>query len=122
MKAKARIWVCREEQLEEGEYKRVEVFYADDPSSVIVFRSRGNCLAYRNRCVHMGRDLDCQEDTIFDDDGEYLRCSMHGVTYDPMTGESLTAMCRGEKLTALKVEEDEEGVWLCDKRVKRLEQ
>jgi nitrite reductase/ring-hydroxylating ferredoxin subunit len=70
----------------------------------------------------MGRDLDCQEDTIFDDDGEYLRCSMHGVTYDPMTGESLTAMCRGEKLTALKVEEDEEGVWLCDKRVKRLEQ
>jgi hypothetical protein len=28
MKAKARVWVCRQEQLDEVDYKRVEVVYA----------------------------------------------------------------------------------------------
>jgi nitrite reductase/ring-hydroxylating ferredoxin subunit len=120
MKAKARIWVCRSEEVQEGNYKRVEVAYSSEPSSVVVFRYQGTCLAYRNLCVHMPRRLDCEKDMIFDDTGQNLRCSMHGILYDPVTGESISTICTGEKLTRVKIQEDEEGVWILDKRVNPL--
>jgi nitrite reductase/ring-hydroxylating ferredoxin subunit len=122
MKTRIRIPVCRRDQLGEGDYQRVEVAYANEPSSVVVFRYRGGCLAYRNLCVHMPRRLDCEKDMIFDPGGQYLRCSMHGIVYDPLTGASVSEICMGRKLTPVKVEEDEEGVWICDKRVKPLAQ
>jgi nitrite reductase/ring-hydroxylating ferredoxin subunit len=122
MKTKACIWVCRNDELEEGGYKRVEVAYSGEPSSVVVFRYRGACLAYRNLCVHMPRRLDCEKDMIFDDTGQNLRCSMHGILYDPVTGESISTICAGEKLTRVKIQEDTEGVWILDKRVNALDE
>ena len=118
MKSENRIWVCLSEQLMEGSCKRLEVTYVSEPSSVVVFRYKGNCLAYRNLCAHMPRRLDCEKDMIFDDTGQNLRCSMHGIMYDPITGESISALCMGERLTRVKVQENDEGVWINDKRVK----
>jgi nitrite reductase/ring-hydroxylating ferredoxin subunit len=112
-----RIWVCHGEQLDEGQYRRVDVLYASALDSVVVFRFRGECLAYRNLCVHMPRRLDCEKDMIFDDSRQRLRCSMHGIVYDPLTGESMSEICRGDRLTPVRLQEDEEGVWICDKRV-----
>ncbi len=120
MSTKQRIWVCSIDRLKEGSYERVEVEYADEPSSVIVFRYQGDFLAYRNLCVHMPRRLDCEKDMIFDDTGQNLRCSMHGVIYDPVTGESISTICEGDKLTPIKVEVNEGEVYIFDKRVKPL--
>lgn len=113
-----RIWVCTGEALTEGVHRRVDVLYAGAPDSVLVFRFQGRCYAYRNQCVHMPRRLDCERDMIFDAAGRYLRCSMHGIVYDPCTGESLSTLCSGERLTAVRVLEDGQGVWLNDKRVR----
>lgn len=120
MKTITRIFICPSDQLKDGDYKRIEVMYASEPSSVVVFRHKGQCLSYRNLCVHMPRRLDCEKNTIFNETGQYLRCSMHGITYDPVSGESVSTICNGEKLTSIKVVEDEEGIWLVDKRVKPL--
>ncbi len=118
MNTKSRIWVCHKDQLTEGDYMRIEVMYANEPTSVIVFRYKGNCLAYRNLCVHMPRRLDCEKDMIFDDTGQNLRCSMHGIIYDPVTGESKSTICASKKLTPVKVQENEEGFWIFDKRTR----
>lgn len=117
MSRKTRIWVCESEQLKEASYQRVNVLFMKKPSSVIVFRHNGECLAYRNLCVHMPRALDCEEDMIFDATGRLLRCSMHGIVYEPETGTSVSDICWGKKLTPVKVEETEDGIWICDKRV-----
>jgi len=115
-----RIWISMSDQLEEGHYIRIEVTYTGSPASVLVFRYQGKCLAYRNLCVHMPRELDCEKDTIFDDTGQFLRCSMHGIVYDPITGESMSTMCTGERLTPVRVLEDEDGIWIQDKQVKNI--
>ena len=65
----------------------------------------------------MPRRLNCERDVIFDDTGNYLRCSMHGIIYDPETGRSQSSMCNGEKLQALKVIEEDACVYINDKRV-----
>ncbi len=113
-----RIWVSRGDQLIEGSYLRMDVEYAGEIIPVVVFRYKGICKAFRNQCVHMPRQLDCELGTIFDSTGNYLRCSMHGIVYDPLSGISVGTMCNGEQLTPIGIAEDDRGVWIQDMRVK----
>lgn len=115
-----RIWVCPGEQIAEGAYLKVQVCYDDQPLSVVVFRHGGQCRAYRNLCVHMPRALDCEQDMIFDASGRFLRCSMHGIVYDPVSGVSLSEICRGQSLMPVELVEDDGGIWLVDRHVSRL--
>ena len=115
-----RIWVTSSEQLDEGDYLYRDCQFRGQATSIFVFRHKGICKAYRNLCVHMPRTLNCEANTIYDETGENLRCSMHGIIYDPETGESLSTMCSGQKLTSIKVVEDEQGIWIQDKRIKLL--
>jgi len=116
----ARIWLCPSAELAEGAYLKTELIYDGEAVSMVVFRHKGACLAYKNLCVHMPRTLDCEQDMIFDATGRFLRCSMHGIVYDPLTGESLSDICRGQRLTAIDTHEDETGVWIADRHVKPL--
>lgn len=113
-----RIWLAPSDQLVEGNYLRWEVEYAGEIVPVVVFRYKGHCKAYRNLCVHMPRQLDCELPTIFDSTGKYLRCSMHGIVYDPLSGLSVGTMCNGEMLTPIGIIEDQQGIWIQDIRVK----
>jgi nitrite reductase/ring-hydroxylating ferredoxin subunit len=115
-----RLWVASSERLVEGGYLRMDIGYAGEAISVVVFRYQGECLAYRNLCVHMPRRLDCEKDMIFDASGRYLRCSMHGIVYDPNTGAALSEICTGKRLTPITVREDGEGVWIDDRLAKPL--
>lgn len=113
-----KLWVCSSVELRNRAYRSIEVRYAGEASSVLVFRLDGRCYAYRNQCVHMPRRLDGECDTIFDAGGRHLRCSMHGIVYDPLNGASVSTMCNGERLTTVRLIEDDQGVWLNDKRIK----
>jgi nitrite reductase/ring-hydroxylating ferredoxin subunit len=56
-------------------------------------------------------------DAVFDEQQQHLRCSMHGIVFDPASGESLSVLCAGERLEALRVAEIDGQVYLVDKRV-----
>ena len=84
---------------------------------MVVFLFKGKVFAYLNQCVHMPRTLNCQRDTIFDEKRELLRCSMHGIVYQPETGESISTMCNGERLQALRLNEVDGNIYINDKRV-----
>ena len=66
----------------------------------------------------MPKALNCERDTVFDESRELLRCSMHGIVYDPVAGESLSTMCRGERLNLLRVDEIDGWIRISDKRVR----
>jgi nitrite reductase/ring-hydroxylating ferredoxin subunit len=109
--------VCPSADLKERGFVSIDVRYRGRPHSAIVFRYEANVYAYLNQCVHMPRRLDCERDTIFDADKALLRCSMHGIVYRPESGESLSTLCHGERLTALRVEEAGDRIVLRDKRL-----
>ena len=112
-----RFWACRSDALPDGAYLKLDAIFSGKPASLILFRYEGRCFSYLNLCVHMARPLDCEEDMIFDPTGRYLRCSMHGIVFDPATGEALSAICAGQRLTAVKVLENEGAIWIRDRRV-----
>lgn len=119
--SKFSIYICPGSLLKEGDCNRIDATFKGEEFSIIVIRYQGKVYSYLNRCVHMPKCLDSEvKNKIFDADKGVLRCSMHGIVYSPETGESLSDICRGEKLTAIRTFEDETGVYVKDKRVKIL--
>jgi len=108
--------ICPANQVPElGKYS-FSVHYRGGARNAILVRFKGVVYGYLNQCVHMPKPLDCEQDHIFDESGRYLQCSMHSICYDPASGESLSEICAGKKLTALKVREEGGWVYLVDKR------
>jgi nitrite reductase/ring-hydroxylating ferredoxin subunit len=114
------LFVCSSDDLAERTHVGIELLYEGQIEAVVVFRFEGDVYAYINRCVHMPKRLDCERDIIFDDNGQLLRCSMHGIVYEPSTGTSLSTMCHGEQLRPVRVQEHEGAVYVTDKRARPL--
>ncbi len=121
MIAKRRIPICAGDALAEGHHLGIEVHYDDAVQAVVLFRYQGRVYAYLNRCVHMGRPLDAEAGSIFDDAGQYLRCSVHGLIYDPVTGECGSTLCAGERLQPVRLIEEAGTIYINDKRARGIE-
>lgn len=116
MSVKQQFSICRPEQVPElGKYS-FNVLYRGAPHPALLVRFHGEVYGYLNQCVHMPRTLDCENSNIFDDSGRYLQCSMHSICYNPVSGESLSEICLDKKLTALKIKEEKDWIYLVDKR------
>jgi nitrite reductase/ring-hydroxylating ferredoxin subunit len=57
---------------------------------------------------------------VFDQSGLYLRCSMHGIVYQPETGASVSTMCEGERLKSVQIYEADGEVGIADYRVSKI--
>ena len=112
-----RVLVCATAALAEGEYRKLRLVFEKRDEECVVLRFEGAVYAYINRCVHMPRRLDCERKHVFDDSGRFLRCSMHGIVYQPQTGASLSTMCEGERLRAVEVYEEGGEIGLADFRI-----
>ena len=109
--------VCASEELADGQYQKLQMVFERREEECLVVRFDGKVYAYINRCVHMPRRLDGEENRVFDDSGRFLRCSMHGIVYTPQTGASVSALCEGEQLRAVTVYEEDGEVGIADFRV-----
>jgi nitrite reductase/ring-hydroxylating ferredoxin subunit len=108
--------ICPSAQIKElGKYV-FNISYRGEDRSAILIRFKGIAYGYLNQCVHMPRTLDCEEENVFDESERYLQCSMHSICYDPVTGESLSEICAGKKLTKIKIIEEGGWVYLTEKR------
>ena len=108
--------ICPSADLAELGRHRFRVLYRGTPREAILVRFQGVVYGYLNQCVHMPKELDCEHCHVFDAAGESIRCSMHGITYAPTTGECLSEICAGESLTRLRVQERDGILYLTEKR------
>lgn len=112
--------VCPSDALPElGRYS-FPIRYRGQPAEAIAVRFEGTVYGYLNLCVHMPRRLDCEGTRVFDDTGRFLRCTMHGIVYDPVTGECQSEICAGQSLTPLRIVERDGTLYLIDKRAEPL--
>lgn len=115
-----RFAVCASDALADGQFRKLDILFEGRPEECVLVRHAGRVYAYINRCVHMPRRLDGEAPQIFDPTGRYLRCSMHGIVYEPCTGASVSTMCEGEKLRAVGVYEADREIGIADFRVRLL--
>ena len=76
-------------------------------------------MADLNRCAHVPIELDWTEGQFFESGGDYLMCSTHGAIYVPDTGICAGGPCRGGRLRAIAVlEQDGQVYWQPDEYVR----
>ncbi len=119
------MYIAVAEALIEKDFLSVDVLFNNrslkpTPANIIVFRYLGRIYAYLNQCMHMRKPLTCQEDAIFDVEGRWLRCSMHGFIFEPETGVCISPVCEGQKLQAIKVVEEDGMLVFKEKRLQVL--
>ncbi len=123
LKLHHRLWIANSSEVKERSPIIFECTYNGKGESLLLIRYDGQCIGYLNKCVHMPFRLDCEKKTLFDHTRDKIKCSMHGIIYDPLTGESLSpTMCTGEKLNAINVVEDSAGIWIDDECVESVKE
>ena len=108
--------ICPSQGLPELGRHVFRILYRGRPEEAILVRFRGTAYGYLNTCVHMPKALDCEHCHVFDETGRYIRCSMHGITYQPETGLCQSEICAGKSLTSVRIAERDGVLYLTDKR------
>ena len=108
--------ICPSDSLPERASYGFRLRYRGEAREAILVRHGGVVYGYLNQCVHMPKALDCEHCHIFDESGRFIRCSMHGITYEPATGLCQSEICAGKSLTAVKIDERDGQIYLADKR------
>ena len=104
--------VCDAEALaERGDAVVFEVQQWGCKVGAFVLRFEGQVVGYLNRCAHVPTELDWQEGKFLDADRELIICSVHGATYEPLSGHCNGGPCAGARLTPLRVEERDAQVY-----------
>lgn len=104
------IRLCAPEELAEGRSRGFSV----QGRKLLAVRRDGRPYVYLNSCPHRGLALEWREDDFLDASGSLLRCAHHGALFLIEDGECVTGPCAGERLQALPVREDDQGLWLLD--------
>ena len=73
--------------------------------ALFAVRQHGEVYLYRNRCPHLGIELNWQEDQFLDVEETLIQCATHGALFKPGTGECIAGPCQGDALTELEVRE-----------------
>jgi nitrite reductase/ring-hydroxylating ferredoxin subunit len=111
------VWVCREEELEDGVVRTAQLGHDDDglPIMVLLLRDEnGVIVAYRNLCRHLPVPLDGGTGQLLSDDGAHLVCGTHGATYRLHDGFCVEGPCEGLALQRLHVREDRGDLYVTD--------
>ena len=103
-------------RLSEGEALRFRLLLDGVEREAFAVRFRGRVHAYLNVCRHQLQPLDFGDAHFFDEAYDALVCCHHGARYAPETGECVSGPCRGLRLTALALEEQDGALWCLGRR------
>jgi nitrite reductase/ring-hydroxylating ferredoxin subunit len=81
------------------------------PVRAFVLRFDGVVRAYLNRCAHVPAEMDWQPGEFLDLDRRVILCSIHGASYDPVSGRCVGGPCAHGRLTPLAVHESDAQVY-----------
>jgi nitrite reductase/ring-hydroxylating ferredoxin subunit len=79
-------------------------------ASGFVVRFHGKPYAYVNQCAHVSVELDWNEGEFFNTQKDYLICATHGAHYQPDTGFCVMGPCKGKRLKALALTEQDQQI------------
>ena len=91
------IRLCTLSELPDGQSRG---FLIDD-RPVFAVNSQQRIHVYRNRCPHLGVELEWVSDQFLNDDASLIQCSTHGALFIIDDGLCVAGPCLGEYLEAI---------------------
>lgn len=90
--------LCAVNDIPEGGSKGFDI---GDGHSCFAVRHDDQIYVYRNRCPHLGVELEWVEDQFLDADGALIQCATHGALFLIDNGHCVGGPCLGESLQAM---------------------
>lgn len=108
--------ICASSDLQDGGVGvRFDVAYRGQQVNAFAVRHGGVAYAYLNQCAHVPMEMDWLAGQFFDASRTWIICATHGALYEPHTGHCVDGPCRGAKLVALTLQEEQGKVcWIPD--------
>jgi nitrite reductase/ring-hydroxylating ferredoxin subunit len=98
--------ICAAAELpERGRGQTFDIEEFKRPARAFVLRIEGQVVGYVNRCAHVPVELDWQPGEFLDAEKREIICSVHGATYDPLTGACTGGPAGRGRLKPLRVAE-----------------
>ena len=82
--------------------------------SLFAVKKNGQVYVYRNKCPHLGVQLNWMEDQFLDSDGSLIQCTTHGALFLIESGECVAGPCIKKHLEAVPVKIIDQQVTLID--------
>ena len=67
----------------------------------VVIQKNSQFYVYKNRCPHIGINLEYQPNRFLDKEEQYIQCSNHGALFEIDTGYCVAGPCSGKSLIAV---------------------
>lgn len=101
--------------INEGQGLRFDLPSLGEFTTGFVIRFAGKPYAYVNQCAHIPVELDWQQGNFWTAEKDFLICATHGAQYEPDTGYCVSGPCKGKRLKALVVTEEDHLISIkCD--------
>ncbi len=102
-------FLCRLEDIEDGEGKGFVFGEGLERREIFVVREDEAVYGYANVCPHAGTPLDWEPNRFMNADGSYLMCHTHGALFRIEDGYCIAGPCAGQSLTQVAVRLAEDG-------------
>ena len=115
--------LCHSAELEEkGRAVVWDVMEWRRPARAFALRYDGQVRAYMNRCSHVPTEMDWQPGEFLDLEKRVILCSIHGASYEPISGHCVGGPCGRGKLAAIRTEErDGQVYWYPSRDIRPVE-
>ena len=67
----------------------------------VVIQKNSQFYVYKNRCPHIGINLEYQPNRFLDVEKQYIQCANHGALFEIETGYCIAGPCSGKSLIAV---------------------
>lgn len=104
--------LCRLDDIPPRGSKGFNLSLDGEALNLFVVRLGQAVYGYRNRCPHVGVELNWQPDTFLSFDERDIQCSVHGAMFRIQDGHCLSGPCVGRSLEPLAVEVEDGWVIL----------
>ncbi len=101
--------LCRLDEIEDRKGRGFYVEVDGVQRNIFVVRKGSSAYAYRNRCPHTARRIDCDPDEFTDPTGEYILCANHDARFRIEDGVCFAGPCLGEALKPVPIHVDADG-------------
>jgi len=67
----------------------------------VVIKKNAQFYVYKNRCPHIGINLEYQPNQFLNKEEQYIQCANHGALFEIETGYCIAGPCSGKSLIAV---------------------
>ncbi|MEN1727420.1 MAG: Rieske (2Fe-2S) protein [Pseudomonadota bacterium] len=100
-------FLCRSEQLVEGEFVELQTEAAGKPLFLVGTRYQGHPRVWMNSCPHQGRPMNWAPNRFLSDDDGRLVCAAHGAVFELDEGRCVSGPCQNAELRSLDLTEND---------------